>query len=40
MTRLKQKYDSTLLTTDDKMTANIEELEKSIRQLTDLLVKQ
>jgi hypothetical protein len=40
MTRLKQKYDSTLMTTDDKMTSNIEELEKSLSQLTDMLVKQ
>jgi hypothetical protein len=40
MTRLKQKYDSTLMTTDDKMTTNIEELEKSLSQLTDMLVKQ
>jgi len=35
ITRLKQKYDSTLMTTDEKMT----ELDKSLCQLTDMLHK-
>lgn len=40
VTRLKQKYDSELTTTDETMTTNIEELQGSLRQLTDMLVKQ
>ena len=40
MIRLKQKYDVSLKTTDEKMTTNIEELEKLLGQLTDMLVKQ
>jgi hypothetical protein len=34
-----QKYDSTLTTTDEKMSENIEELEKSLCQLIDMLLK-
>lgn len=37
--RLKQKYDSSLLTTDEKMTENVEALGKSLVQLTDILSK-
>ncbi len=37
--RLKQKYDSSLLTTDGKMTENVEALGKSLVQLTDILSK-
>jgi hypothetical protein len=40
LTRLKQKYDSTLMATDEKMTVNIEELEKSLGQLNDILLKK
>jgi hypothetical protein len=39
MTRLKQKYDSSLMTTNDKMTENVQELEKLLSQLTDMLIK-
>jgi hypothetical protein len=40
LTRLKQKYDSTVITTEEKMSENIEELEKSLCQLTDMLLKK
>ncbi|CAF2114729.1 unnamed protein product [Rotaria magnacalcarata] len=39
MTRLKQKYDSSLMTTDEKIMNDTQELEKSILQLTDMLRK-
>ncbi len=39
MTRLKQKYDSSLMTTNDKITENVQELEKLLSQLTDMLIK-
>jgi hypothetical protein len=39
ITRLKQKYDSSLLTTDEKMTENVQALGKSLVQLTDILSK-
>jgi len=39
MTRLKQKYDLSLMTTDDNMTNNIQQLEKSLSHLTDMLLK-
>ncbi|CAF3109580.1 unnamed protein product [Rotaria sp. Silwood2] len=38
-TRLKQKYDSSLMTTDEKMIDDIQHLEKSLSQLTDMLLK-
>jgi hypothetical protein len=37
--RLKQKYDSDVMTTDEKMTVNIQELEKSLGELTNMLIK-
>ncbi len=37
--RLKQKYDSDVMTTDEKMTVNIQELEKSLGELTNMLLK-
>jgi hypothetical protein len=40
MTRLKQKYDSSLMTTNDKITENVQELEKLLSQLTDMLIKK
>jgi hypothetical protein len=40
MTRLKQKYDSSLITTNDKITENVQELEKLLSQLTDMLIKK
>ncbi|CAF0767576.1 unnamed protein product [Rotaria sordida] len=39
MTRLKQKYDSSLMITDEKITDDIQQLEKSISQLTNMLLK-
>ncbi len=39
ITRLKQKYDITLMAMDKKMIDNIEELEKSLFQLTNMLLK-
>ncbi|CAF4599532.1 unnamed protein product [Rotaria sp. Silwood1] len=39
VTRLKQKYDSSLMTTDENMSDDIQQLEKSLSQLTDMLRK-
>ncbi|UJR28856.1 hypothetical protein I4U23_010080 [Adineta vaga] len=39
LTRLKQKYDSSLLTTNEIMTEHIHQLEQSLSQLTDTLLK-
>lgn len=39
MTRFKQKYDSTLMTTDEKITDDVQQLEIAISQLTDMLRK-
>ncbi|CAF1483268.1 unnamed protein product [Adineta ricciae] len=39
MTRLKQKYDSSLLTTNETMTEHIQQLEKLLSQLTHALIK-
>lgn len=38
LTRLKQKYGSELLTTDETMTKNIQEFEGSLHQLTNILI--
>jgi len=39
LTRLKQKYASDLLTTDETMTKNIQEFEISLQQLTNSLIQ-